>query len=149
MQERKETPRYDQLCLKLPIDESLKRVKAGEKHVIRMVIPENEKISWNDLVRGKVEFDSRVIDHQVILKTDGFPTYHLAVVIDDHAMNTPCDARRRMDKSVQKHFYCIDTFDGIARICPYATSEIQITKRAKKNDVSIFHIKKGLSSSFS
>ncbi len=145
MQERKETPRYDQLCLKLPIDESLKRVKAGEKHVIRMIIPENEKISWNDLVRGKVEFDSRVIDHQVILKTDGFPTYHLAVVIDDHAMNITHVMRgEEWISSAPKHILLYRYFGW--ELPEFAhmpllrnTDKSKMSKR--KNDVSIFSYK--------
>jgi len=80
------SPMYDKHCRNFPIDESKKRVENGEAHVIRMKIPENEKIVVNDLVRGDIEFDPSVIDDQVIMKSDGYPTYHLAVVIDDHLM---------------------------------------------------------------
>ena len=51
-----------------------------------MKVPENEKIIVNDLVRDDIEFESNLVDDQVILKADGFPTYHLAVVVDDHLM---------------------------------------------------------------
>lgn len=55
-------------------------------YVIRMKMPKNKKIVFEDLIRGKVEFDSNLIDDQVILKSDGFPTYHLASIVDDHEM---------------------------------------------------------------
>ncbi len=56
-------------------------------YVIRMRIPDNEKIVIKDEIRGLISFDSNLIDDQVILKSDGFPTYHLAVVVDDHLMD--------------------------------------------------------------
>lgn len=82
----KKVPMYDKHCRNLSIEESKKRVDAGEKHVVRMKIPENQKIVCKDLIRGDIEFDSSGVDDQVILKSDGFPTYHLAVVVDDHLM---------------------------------------------------------------
>lgn len=54
--------------------------------VVRMKMPEKGKIVVDDLIRGKVEFDAALIDDQVILKSDGYPTYHLASVVDDHEM---------------------------------------------------------------
>jgi glutamyl/glutaminyl-tRNA synthetase len=51
-----------------------------------MKVPDNQKIEVNDALRGKVVFESSIIDDQVLLKSDGFPTYHLAVVVDDHLM---------------------------------------------------------------
>lgn len=87
MQQRKETPRYDRHCRSISLADAKERVANGEKHVVRMMIPDNEKIGWDDLVRGKIEFDSNTVDDQVILKSDGFPTYHLAVVVDDHLMH--------------------------------------------------------------
>ncbi len=79
-------PKYDRCCRDDHCEASRKRIKSGEKYVIRMKIPDNEKIVVNDLVRGKIVFDSNLIDDQIILKSDGFPTYHLAVVVDDHLM---------------------------------------------------------------
>jgi len=79
-------PKYDRHCRSLPIEEAKKRIKNREKYVIRMKVPDNKKIVVNDLIRGKVVFDSSQIDDQVLMKSDGFPTYHLAVVVDDHLM---------------------------------------------------------------
>ncbi len=82
----KKLPKYDRCCLKLTKQEISEKIKNGEPHVIRLKIPENQKVVVNDLIRGKVVFDSNLIDDQVILKSDGFPTYHLAVVVDDYLM---------------------------------------------------------------
>ncbi|MCB9798131.1 glutamate--tRNA ligase [Candidatus Nomurabacteria bacterium] len=68
-------------------DEEVKdRINSGEPHVLRLVIPENEMVEFDDLVRGKVKIHSSEIDDQILLKSDGFPTYHLANVVDDHLM---------------------------------------------------------------
>lgn len=82
-QERGEQTRYDRHCLNLSDDEITKRL--GDQHVVRMRVPEGET-TFTDIVRGKVTFQHAEIDDQVILKSDGFPTYHLAVVVDDHHM---------------------------------------------------------------
>ena len=79
-------PMYDGLCRQLKIQEAKQRIKAGEKYVIRLKIPRNQTIIVNDLLRGKIKFDSNLIDDQILLKSDGFPTYQLAVVVDDHLM---------------------------------------------------------------
>jgi glutamyl-tRNA synthetase len=77
---------YDGLCRSLSTDEAGKRREAGEAHVIRLVIPDEGKVVVPDLLRGDIEFDNAQIDDQVLLKSDGFPTYHLANVVDDHLM---------------------------------------------------------------
>ncbi|WP_295767531.1 glutamate--tRNA ligase [uncultured Mucilaginibacter sp.] len=59
---------------------------AGTPHVIRIKMPEDETISFNDMIRGHVSFDTNTIDDKVLLKADGMPTYHLAVVVDDYLM---------------------------------------------------------------
>ncbi len=79
-------PMYDRHCRNLSKEEVEKRINAGEAHVIRLRVPIGEIVRFTDEVRGDIEFDSRTIDDQVLLKSDGYPTYHLANVIDDHAM---------------------------------------------------------------
>ncbi len=79
-------PMYDRHCRDISSAEAKKRINAGEKAVVRMKIPLDETIVVKDLVRGEIKFDSNLIDDQILLKTDGFPTYHLAVVVDDHLM---------------------------------------------------------------
>lgn len=58
----------------------------GENFVIRLKVPGNEDISFDDLIRGKITINSSQLDDQVLLKSDGFPTYHLGVVVDDYLM---------------------------------------------------------------
>jgi len=76
-------PRYEGHCRTSEFN--LKDLKEG-CYVIRMKMPENRKIFVNDLIKDKVEFDTSLLDDQIILKSDGFPTYHLAVVVDDTEM---------------------------------------------------------------
>lgn len=85
MQANGKPPMYDRFCRSLDSKEAETRART-ENHVIRMKIPENTKIKCFDEIRGEIEFDSSVVDDQVIMKSDGFPTYHLAVVVDDHLM---------------------------------------------------------------
>ena len=79
-------PSYDRHCRDLPKEESDARVAKGEPHVVRMKVPIGGELTFTDRIRGKVTIAHKVLDDQVILKSDGFPTYHLAVVVDDHAM---------------------------------------------------------------
>ncbi len=82
----KQPPRYDRHCLNLSKEEALKKIAAGEKYVIRLKVPENQEVKFHDLLRGEIVVNSNEIDDQVLMKSDGYPTYHLAVVIDDHLM---------------------------------------------------------------
>jgi len=66
--------------------EALKRLEKGEKYVIRLKVPNNEEIKVNDAILGEIKWNSNDIDDQVLIKSDGFPTYQLAVVVDDHIM---------------------------------------------------------------
>lgn len=83
--EKKGKPgKYDRLCLSLSKTEINKKIVGREKHVIRLKIPNGGKTNWHDLIHGKIEFENKLLDDSVLLKSDGFPTYHLAVVVDDH-----------------------------------------------------------------
>jgi glutamyl-tRNA synthetase len=81
-------PMYDRQCLKLSKEEVAERIAKKEPHVIRMKVPHEETVTFSDDVRGTVSFQGKTIDDQVLLKSDGFPTYHLAHVVDDHLMET-------------------------------------------------------------
>lgn len=85
-QARGETPRYDGRGLKLSADEVQQKLAAGEPHVIRMKIPESGICQVQDMLRGVIEIPWEQVDMQILLKTDGMPTYHLANVVDDHLM---------------------------------------------------------------
>jgi glutamyl-tRNA synthetase len=61
-------------------------LRQGVPHVVRIKMPPGETVSFTDMIRGEVRFDTSVVDDKVLLKGDGMPTYHLAVVVDDHLM---------------------------------------------------------------
>jgi len=91
--EQNPSPQYDHTLrmkmrnsLTLSHEETNKLINTGTKHVIRIKIPEKETISFIDMIRGEVSFDTSVVDDKVLLKADGMPTYHLAVVVDDYLM---------------------------------------------------------------
>lgn len=145
MQERKEIPRYDRHCRTIVLEDAKKRVEDGEKHVVRMIIPDNETIGWDDLVRGRIEFDSNIIDDQVILKSDGFPTYHLAVVVDDHLMKITHVLRgEEWISSGPKHILLYRYFGWelpqFAHM-PLLRNQDKSKMSKRKNDVSIFSYK--------
>ncbi|MBI2442460.1 MAG: glutamate--tRNA ligase [Candidatus Levybacteria bacterium] len=82
---QKKTPRYDKHCLRA-VKNPQERIAKGEQYVIRLNILPGKKMWFKDLIRGQITFDSSDIDDQVLLKSDGYPTYHLGVVVDDHLM---------------------------------------------------------------
>ncbi len=81
-----ETTRYDGHCLGISAEEATRRIEAGGAHVVRMRVPEEGVCRFEDVLRGEIEIPYSQIDMQVLVKGDGFPTYHLAVVVDDHLM---------------------------------------------------------------
>ncbi len=83
---RKQAPMYDRHCLSLPADEVKKKLADGMPHVVRMKVPHERVIRFADDIRGPLSFHAHTVDDQVLLKSDGFPTYHLAHVVDDHLM---------------------------------------------------------------
>jgi glutamyl-tRNA synthetase len=72
--------------LTLGEEEVQRLISAGAAYVIRIKMPVNEEIRFTDMIRGEVSFHSALVDDKVLLKADGMPTYHLAVVVDDHLM---------------------------------------------------------------
>lgn len=79
-------PMYDGLCKGIDPAAARRRVEAHENHVIRLNVPDEGATVFTDLIRGEISFENKLIDDQVLLKSDGFPTYHLGVVVDDHIM---------------------------------------------------------------
>lgn len=91
--EQNPSPQYDHNVrmkmwnsLSMSNEETKKLIAEGARYVIRIKMPEHETISFTDMIRGEVSFDTSVVDDKVLLKADGMPTYHLAVVVDDHLM---------------------------------------------------------------
>lgn len=87
-QRRKETPRYDGYCLSLSLDQAQAKIASGESYVVRLRVPNDGDCIFYDGLRGNVRIPWNQVDMQILQKSDGFPTYHLAVVVDDHYMET-------------------------------------------------------------
>ena len=87
-QQRRKLPqaKYNKLCLSLSKKEIDEKLSSGIQHVIRLNVEPDQKIIFDDIIRGKIEFESNNVDDQVLIKGDGYPTYHLANVVDDHLM---------------------------------------------------------------
>ncbi|MFA5021971.1 MAG: glutamate--tRNA ligase [Patescibacteria group bacterium] len=83
---RKLPPMYDGKCCNLAAKLAEKQIADGRPYVIRFKMPKTGITEFTDLIRGKVSFANNTLDDQIILKSDGFPTYHLASVVDDHEM---------------------------------------------------------------
>jgi len=84
--EKKQSPGYDRRCRDLTKKEIAEKEASNTPKVIRFKFPVEEKTCFEDLIRGDVKFENAGIDDFVILKSDGYPTYHLASVVDDHLM---------------------------------------------------------------
>lgn len=83
----KQAPKYDKHCLVFSPEEINKKIEGGDPYVLRLNVSEERgDIVFNDIVRGEVKIHASIIDDQVLMKSDGFPTYHLASVVDDHLM---------------------------------------------------------------
>jgi glutamyl-tRNA synthetase len=95
---------YDRRCRDLPAAEAEARARAGEAHVVRLKVPLEGTAVVHDLLRGEIRKDWSTVDDQVLLKADGFPTYHLGVVVDDHKMGVTHIIRgEEWINSVPKH----------------------------------------------
>lgn len=86
-------PQYDQNTrarmrnsLTLPAEKVVELLGKGTPYVIRIKVPNNDKVKFTDMIRGEMSFDTDTVDDKVLLKADGMPTYHLAVVVDDYLM---------------------------------------------------------------
>ena len=91
---RKEPYKYDRFCLGKTEAERRREPGYTDRSVVRMQIPDEGTIGFHDLIRGDTgPFELRLVDDQVLLKSDGYPTYHLAVVVDDHLMGVTHVAR--------------------------------------------------------
>ncbi len=83
---RHEAPRYDRLCRNLDASEIAEKIKSGENFVIRQKMPLEGEIIVHDELRGDIKFNAADLDDQVLIKSDGVPTYHFANIVDDHLM---------------------------------------------------------------
>lgn len=141
-------PKYDasvrmrmKNSLTLTPEEVHAKMEAGEPYVIRMKIPEGNVVRFQDEIRGNVEFKGMEIDDQILIKSDGFPTYHLANVVDDHFMKVELVIRgEEWLSSTPKHLLLFEYFGWTAP--RYAHVPLLLNKDRSKlskrqNDVSV------------
>lgn len=106
-----ESFKFDDPCKKLSIEEAEKRIADGESFVIRQTIPQTGTTTFDDEVFGKVTVENETLDEQILIKSDGFPTYNFANVVDDHLMGIT-DVVRGMEylSSTPKYNLIYDAF---------------------------------------
>ncbi|MCA2005621.1 MAG: glutamate--tRNA ligase [Ignavibacterium sp.] len=103
--------KYDKHCLHLSKAEIESKLAEGIPKVIRLNVEPDQKIEFDDIIREHVEFESNNVDDQVLIKSDGFPTYHLANVVDDHLMQITHVIRgEEWLSSTPKHVLLYDAF---------------------------------------
>ncbi|MCB9701742.1 MAG: glutamate--tRNA ligase [Myxococcales bacterium] len=135
---------YDGHCRALSPDEGARRAADGEAHVVRLRVPSEGETSFFDHLRQEtIGFQNEQIDDQVLVKSDGFPTYHLANVVDDHLMGITHVIRgEEWITSTPKHVLLYRAF-GWEEPCFFHLGLLRNTDRSKlskrKNPVSIFH----------
>lgn len=110
-QKDKKQGMYDKHCLRLTNEEITRRLNDNLPFVVRLNVPANKTISFDDVIRGNVKFSSETVDDQVLIKSDGYPTYHLANVVDDHLMKITHVIRgEEWLSSTPKHVLLYDSF---------------------------------------
>ncbi|GBD86697.1 glutamate--tRNA ligase [bacterium BMS3Abin03] len=108
---KNEQTKYDKFALTLPEEVIKQKIESGEPYVVRLNVPPDKSVIVDDLIRGKVEFDTNIVDDQILIKSDGFPTYHLANVVDDHLMKITHVIRgEEWLSSTPKHVLLYDFF---------------------------------------
>ncbi len=138
---KKELPRYDRHCRHLSPAEVEAELAKGTPRVIRLAVPESGVTVCHDLMRGDVEFQNSGIDDQVLLKSDGYPTYHLGVVVDDHLMKITHIIRgEEWLSSSPKHVLIYQAFGWELPVfahLPVIRNKDHSKMSKRKNDVSI------------
>jgi len=140
-QERKEFVKYDRRCLALTPAEIEANIQAGKPSVLRLAMPQERKFRFFDQIRGEVEMDASQSDDQVLLKADGFPTYHLAAVVDDHFMKISHVIRgEEWLSSTPKHIYLYECFGWESPVwvhLPLILNPDRSKLSKRMNDVSV------------
>jgi glutamyl-tRNA synthetase len=131
--EAKQQPGYDGHCINLPASELSSRLAANEPYVIRMKVPREGTCVIKDMLRGAVEIEWNQVDMQVLMKSDGLPTYHLANVVDDHLMEITHVIRgEEWINSAPKHLLLYQYFDWQAP----ALCHMPLLRNADKSKLS-------------
>jgi len=134
---------YDGRCAALSAEEAHRRIQAGEAHVIRLRVPPEGECVLQDGLRGEVRIPWNKVDQQVLLKADGFPTYHLANVVDDHLMEITHVMRgEEWISSLPKHLLLYKAFGWTAPQffhLPLLRNPDKSKLSKRKNPVSILY----------
>lgn len=137
---------YDGLCRAIDPGEAARRRASGEAHVLRLAMPSGGETTVRDLLRGEIRFDLAEIDDQVLVKSDGFPTYHLANVVDDHLMEISHVIRaEEWISSLPKHVRLYEAFGWEPPVFCHLpllrnADRSKISKR--KNPTSLMHYRR-------
>ncbi len=134
-------PMYDRRALNLTPEEVNSKLEAGLPYVIRLKMPRDRIITFHDQVRGKVSFLGKEIDDQILIKSDGLPTYHLANVVDDHLMAiTHVIRAEEWLPSTPKHLFMYEAFGWQAPTFAHLPLILNADKSKlskRQNDVSV------------
>jgi glutamyl-tRNA synthetase len=137
---------YDGLCRRLDPGEASRRRASGEAHVVRLAMPDADSMTVADLLRGEVRFERPQMDDQVLLKSDGYPTYHLANVVDDHLMEISHVVRaEEWLSSLPKHVQLYRSFGwDLPVFChlPLLRNADRSKISKRKNPVSLNHYRR-------
>ncbi len=147
-QQRGVPPMYDRRCLQLTEQQIKQKLDQKTPYVVRLKVPRDGYTVFKDVIRKRVQFENKLVDDQVLLKSDGFPTYHLAVVIDDHLMGVTDIIRgEEWLSSTPKHIFLYQAFRW--PVPSYAHLPLLVDRERKKlskrrGDVAVDdYIKKG------
>lgn len=136
--------KYDKYCRYLAEDELQEKLDSWIPYTVRLKVPEGQKVKFQDTVLGKIEVDTKDIDEQVLLKSDGFPTYHLANIVDDHLMGVTHVIRwNEWTPSAPKHILLYEAFGWTPPIFSHlplllATGGKKLSKRTWDVSVEVF-----------
>ena len=141
------SPGYDRHCRHLTQKQISDYESQGVKPVVRLAVPLEGTTVVNDLLRGRIEFDNRQLDDLVLLKSDGFPTYHLGVVIDDHLMEiNPITRGEEWLSSAPKHVLLYQALGWEMPVIAHLPTILdpsghgKLSKRKKKSDDGTDHL---------
>ncbi len=138
--------KYDGHCRHLSEEEIQAKMAAGEPYVYRLKLPENVDITFQDVVRGTVTVNTNDMDDQVLMKTDGFPTYHFAVIVDDHLMGVTHIIRgEEWLPSTPKHAFLYEAFGWDAPVFVHLPNILNSDKKKlskRQGDVAVEDFRK-------
>lgn len=124
-------PKYDRACRDLDREEARKRIASGEEYVIRFKMPDDKEVVFEDVIHGTIKVNSNDLDDFVLIKADGYPTYHFANIVDDHLMKITHVLRGdEWISSTPKHILLYEAFGWHPPI--YAHVPLTLNKDRKK-----------------